>query len=107
MFHELQRRGADVSYAKNEAGSEVDFVARFDDGQPELIQVCANIDDEETLRREVRALEEAALTWPRAKRLVLTAEHRVPFPAAPRGITLMAAWQWLLSDAAARRDRSG
>ena len=77
-------------------GTEVDFLARFNDGELTLVQVCASLEDRATLERELRGLNEAASTWPQARRLVLTLEHRVPFPAMPQGVEVMAAWQWML-----------
>ncbi len=97
VFLELQRRGVDVTYVRNESGTEVDFLVRSD-GREELIQVCTSIDDAETRAREVRGLEDAAATWPGARRLILTLEHRVPFPTAA-GVEVMAAWRWILDDA--------
>lgn len=94
VFHELQRRSHDIAYVKNETGTEVDFLARTDDGDL-LVQVCASIDDPNTLARELRALDDAAITWPHARRLLLTLEHRVPFP--PTGsVEVMPAWRWML-----------
>jgi hypothetical protein len=95
VFHELQRRGGEVAYVKNDSGTEVDFLVRDGDGAETLLQVCISLDDDETRAREVRALSDAAQTWPRARRLILTLEHRVPFPATA-GVEVMAAWQWML-----------
>ncbi|MCC6528595.1 MAG: ATP-binding protein [Polyangiaceae bacterium] len=96
VCHELERRGAELAYAKNDTGTEVDFVARFDDGELAVVQVCASLDDADTLARELRGLGDATSTWPRARRLLLTLEHRAPFPRMPKGVEVMAAWQWML-----------
>jgi predicted AAA+ superfamily ATPase len=95
VFLELQRRGADITYVKSESGTEVDFLARDHGGGETLIQVCVSIDDAETRAREVRALGDAATTFPRARRLLLTLEHRVPFPTTS-GVEVLPAWQWML-----------
>ncbi len=97
VFIELQRRHADIAYVKTPGGYEVDFLARHPDGSEELIQVCASIDDPETLNREVRALQDAASSHPRAKQLILTLESRLPFPALPSSIQALPAWQWMLT----------
>lgn len=96
VFHELQRRGAELAYVKNASGTEVDFLARTPGSPDTLVQVCASLDDEATRHRELRALEEAHLEWPRAERLLLVAEHRVPFPPVSRGVKVMTAWEWML-----------
>jgi predicted AAA+ superfamily ATPase len=98
VFHELQRRGDDVTYVRSASGTEVDFLARSGDGRETLIQVCTSIESEETRARELRALDDAAATWPAARRLILTLEHRVPFPVTT-GVEVMAAWQWMLQPA--------
>lgn len=70
--HELQRQGAQISYVRTSAGFEVDFHARGPAGQESLIQVCAETDSAETLAREVRALQDAAHTWPNATLQLIT-----------------------------------
>lgn len=97
VFIELQRRRAEVAYVKTPAGYETDFLARHQDGTEELIQVCAAVDDPNTLTREVRALQDAAAQYPRARQLILTLESRLPFPSVPPPITILPAWQWMLT----------
>jgi len=96
VFIELQRRRAEVAYVKTANGYEVDFLARLPDGSEELIQVCTSIDDSATLAREVRALQDAAAIYPRARQRLLTLESRLPFPSVPPPIEILPAWQWML-----------
>ena len=96
VFIELQRRRTDVAYVKTANGFEVDFLARHSDGSEDLIQVCASVDSPETLAREVRALQDAATSYPRARQVLLTLESRLPFPAVPKPIQIQQAWQWML-----------
>jgi uncharacterized protein len=96
VFTELQRRGAEVGYVKTKDGFEVDFLARNPDGTEDLIQVCADPDDPETLGREVRALENASAAYPRARQWLLTLESRTPFPNVPKPMQIQPAWQWML-----------
>ena len=97
VFIELQRRGAEVAYVKTTQGFEVDFLARHSDGSEDLIQVCASVDDPDTLARETRALLDAAAEHPRARPLLLTQESRLPFPDVPPPLQIQPAWQWMLS----------
>ncbi len=99
VFIELQRRRAEVAYVKTPNGYEVDFLARHQDGSEELIQVCASVDDPDTLAREVRALQDTAALYPRARQLILTQESRLPFPSVPPPINILPAWQWMLASA--------
>jgi hypothetical protein len=94
VLHELQRRGAQVTYVRTAAGFEVDFFARGLDGDEMLIQVCADLDSTDTLAREVRALQDAATTWPNAT-LQLIAFNR-PKGVLPPEIQLHTASDWLL-----------
>jgi predicted AAA+ superfamily ATPase len=94
VLHELQRRGAEVHYVRTGAGFEVDFYARGLDGAESLIQVCAYLDSPDTLAREVRALQDAATTWPNAS-LQLIAFNQ-PKGVLPPEIKLHLAGDWLL-----------
>jgi hypothetical protein len=95
VFTELQRRRAETAYVKTANGFEVDFLARHPDGSEDLIQVCAFVDDPETLAREVRALQDASTCYPRARQVLLTLESRLPFPAVPAPIKILPTWQWM------------
>lgn len=66
VLQELQRRGNKVNYVRTPTGFEVDFYTRSATGAETLIQVCANLDNPDTLAREVRALQDAAQGWPNA-----------------------------------------
>ena len=64
VFVELVRRGYDtvksLFYYRSRNDKEVDFVTRKGPHIEQLIQVCYNLDNERTLRREVSALTECA-----------------------------------------------
>jgi hypothetical protein len=59
VYLDLRRQGCEVTYYLTRSRREVDFVARHPDGRQELIQVCWDADDPETLAREQEALTEA------------------------------------------------
>jgi predicted AAA+ superfamily ATPase len=94
VLHELQRCGAQVNYVRTSAGFEVDFYARSLDGNEALIQVCADLDNTDTLVREVRALQDAAAAWPNASLQLITLAH--PKGILPSEIQLHTASDWLL-----------
>lgn len=96
VLHELQRRGAEVAYVRTAAGFEVDFGVRGPGGNEALVQVCAELDDPDTLAREVRALRDAAPAWPRAT-LHLIALDWSPGLQQPAGVQLHRAADWLLT----------
>ncbi|NIA05498.1 MAG: AAA family ATPase [Proteobacteria bacterium] len=95
VFLELNRRGAEVAYIRTASGYEVDFLARHADGQVDLIQVCANIDQPDTLAREIRALHDAAGEFPGARSILITID-KPPSVAHPADITVLEARDWLL-----------
>ena len=105
VLHELDRRKAEVGYVRTRQGFEVDFHARFADGREELIQVCAVLESADTLSRELRALEDAGAEYPRAKRRVLTLTFDLFPAAAPRGMIVQPAWEWLLDRVQEGRSR--
>ena len=95
VLHELKRRNAEVAYVRTPAGFEVDFYARTAPGEELLIQVCATLDDPATLAREVRALQDAAVLYPKAKRILIALD----LPAAQAsvdGLAIVRASDWLL-----------
>jgi hypothetical protein len=95
VLHELKRRNAEVAYVRTPGGLEVDFHARTKPGEELLIQVCATLEDPTTLEREVRALRDAALMFPKAELLLITLDLP-PILAALDGLTIVRASDWLL-----------
>jgi uncharacterized protein len=92
---ELERRGADVAYVRTEGGFEVDFLARYPDGQEDLIQVCADLDSAATRKREARALLEAANEYKRASLRLITLQAETARDL-PKAVTVDSAVAWLL-----------
>ena len=94
---ELERRGMEVTYVKTADGYEVDFLARTPDGQRELIQVSADLSDENTARRELRALLAAGEEHPDAA-LRLLALHRDEVPTSlPDRVICQSTLEWMLA----------
>lgn len=91
---ELDRRGCDTAYVLTQEGYEVDFLVRAPGQRPELLQVCASLDDPDTLQRECRALLAARREQPGARcRIVSLTPLLRP---APEGIHVTPASEWLL-----------
>jgi len=96
VFNELQRRNADVSYVKTQGDLEVDFLARFPGGDEELIQVCADTADAETLGRELASLDAASREHPRATRRLVVMDARAAASISHPQTRSVAAHEWLL-----------
>lgn len=92
---ELERRGAEVAYVRTQGGFEVDFLARYPDGQEDLIQVCADLDTAATREREARALLEAADEYKRASLRLITLQAETARDL-PKAVTVHSAVAWLL-----------
>lgn len=93
---ELERRGLEVGYVKTDAGLEVDFLARRAGHGAELIQVCADVRNPETLARELRALAEAAQAHPRATSRLLVLDRDAASGINLPGVAVQPAYEWLL-----------
>jgi len=95
VYIELVRRGAVISYLRTKNGFEVDFHARYPEGSEALIQVCVNLDDPTTMSREIRALQDAAQSYPQAGLFLITLTPPTP-TVSPENITVCNAADWLL-----------
>ena len=93
---ELERRGNEIAYVRTPAGLEVDFLAIGSTGEQSLIQVCADLDDTETLNREVRALEAALSIYPQAVPYLITLNPEAVATNLPASIKVVTAAGWLL-----------
>lgn len=102
VFMHLRRSTDRIFYAKTSGGYEIDF-AVLSRGQrlsensvPELIQVSADIDNADTLNREVRALSEGMAEYGTKKSILITenTEDRIETEAGV--INVLPAWKYLL-----------
>jgi predicted AAA+ superfamily ATPase len=97
---ELERRGYECGYVRTPDGCEVDFLATPHTGKTALIQVCADLGEAATREREFRALASAQSVYRRHPMLLLTlsaSDALAAQAAAPKGVTVKAAWEWLLT----------
>jgi len=98
VFNELERRRSEIGYVKTADGFEVDFLARYRGACEELIQVCANLQSQDILAREVRALEAAAKEHPHARQLILVLDRdAVSEVQHVPHIEVLPAYEWLLA----------
>lgn len=96
------RQGAVCRLLFQEAGSrhEIDFVVG-DALMMEayrLIQVCWDLSDERTRRRECNALRAAMRRFSLDHGMIVTADHEETIPIAEGVIEAIPAWRWLLDD---------
>jgi len=93
---ELLRQSLSLAYVKTTEGHEVDFLATHTDGSTLLIQVAADIRNEETLEREVRALVGASAEFPESRKILLTEDIPARGLTLSEGIEVYTLWKWLL-----------
>lgn len=97
---ELKRRRKECYYWKNIEKEEVDFVLKNDSKIEQLIQVCYDISDLDTKKREIRALLKASKDL-KCKNLLLINQNyfgkeELEWFGIKRKIKFIPLWKWLL-----------
>ena len=101
VFLELERRKrslTSISYWKNPQQEEVDFVVKTNTGIEQLIQVCYNVDDYDTKKREVRALLKAGKELKCSNLLIITEDKEGSEKIGDKTIKYAPLWAWLLEN---------
>lgn len=96
VFIELKRRGKDIYYWKN-GKVEVDFVIKNGLKPADVIQVCWDITDKKTKRREVEGLLDALYTFQLKQGIIITEDYAAKETVDDKKITYIPLWKWLLS----------
>ena len=101
VFTELLRRGfkpeLDVFYYRTRNDREIDFVCRRGNRVNQLIQVCFDISNSKTLKREIDALAEASEELVCTNLLLLTWGNEEVIKRGDHSIQLLPAYKWLCS----------
>ena len=97
---ELKRRKKECYYWKNIDKEEVDFIIKDDVKINQLIQVCYDVSDPDTKKREMRALLKASKDLKCDNLLVInqeyTGEEDVEWFGIKRKVKFIPLWKWLL-----------
>jgi len=102
VFLELKRKALsnpnfEIFYWKNEYHKEVDFVIKDGVKVTQLIQVCFNISEERTKRREIGALIKAMNEFELKEGIVLTEEFEAKEEIEGKRIVFLPLWKWLIT----------
>lgn len=102
VFLELKRKtysnpNLEIFYWKSLADEEVDFVIREDSKIKELIQVCWNLDDINTKKRETKALLKAMEEFKLKKGLIITEDFEGEEEFGEKKIQYIILRKWLLN----------
>ena len=99
VFIELLRRhyrpGLDLFYYRTRNDREIDFICRKGHITEQLIQVCYDISDTNTFKREIHALVEASCEVSCKNLLLLTWDKESELREKGSFIKLMPVWKWL------------
>jgi len=94
---ELKRREQEIYYWKDPVGKEVDFVIKEGLRVKELIQVCYDIGEEKTEKREVSSLIKAMKEFELNEGLIITSDYEGGEEVNGRKIIYTPLWKWLLT----------
>lgn len=97
VFLELKRRGFEVFYYLSKNNKEVDFVARKDN-KLNLFQVCFNMENADTKKREVESLKVAMLELKKNIGYILTDNEEYEISFENGKIVVLPAYKWLLEN---------
>lgn len=95
VFIELKRRGKEIYYWKNRKG-EVDFVVKEGNKPTDLIQVCWDITDEKTKKREIDSLIEGMQALKLKQAIIINEDYFGEETFGEHEIRFIPLWQWLL-----------
>lgn len=101
VFLELKRRklinpSLEFYYWKDERHREVDFVIKEKLKVKQLIQVCWNIENKETKKREIRSLINAMKEFKLKEGLIITEDCEEKEAIEDKEIKFIPLWKWLL-----------
>lgn len=97
VYMELRRRQCmEINYIKTKNSLEVDFYVKSSEGKTTLLQICADMSNEATRNREVRAILDA-VSLPSQNMNIITLTHEETIKIESQTINVIPAWKWLLS----------
>lgn len=96
VFVELKRRKREVYYWKNNVG-EVDFIIKEGLRPVEAIQVCWNLDEESTRKRETKALYSAMDEFDLDRGIIITEDTETVEEKDDKTIFFIPMWKWFLN----------
>jgi predicted AAA+ superfamily ATPase len=96
VFLEILRRGKEVYFWKNKNRQEVDFIIKDGLKPIQLIQVCWDIKNEKTKKREIEGLLSAMEEFKLKKGLILTEDYEEIEKYNQKEIRYKPLWKWLI-----------
>jgi len=97
VFLELKRRGDEIYYYKTNNNKEVDFLIKQKNKKQILIQVCWDLTDEKTKKREIDSLNRAMKELKINEGLILTHNFGSEILEAEKTIKIVPTYKWMLN----------
>jgi uncharacterized protein len=97
VFLELRRRAEEIAYCRTGDGFEGDFRARLTSGEEVLVQACAELGDNGTRERELRATEKCMDVLGLSRATIVTLQDEETVKLGRRRIEIVPAWRWALA----------
>jgi len=97
VFLSLKRKEEKIYYWKNKQGLEVDFIVKQKTKPTNAIQVCWNIGDKPTKKRELTSLLSALKTFNLKAGIIITEDYFGEEKIKRKKIRYIPLWIWLLS----------
>ena len=99
VYIQLRRQGTEIHYYRTANGYEIDFVTGTE-GNLSIYQVCADIDNDDTKKREFRAIREACTELVCTSATIITLYQEEHLELDTLTIQRVKASDWLLEQAA-------
>jgi predicted AAA+ superfamily ATPase len=96
VFLHLLRNFGDIYFYKTKNNLEVDFLVRDKGNNKELIQVCWDLENEKTKKREIKALTESMKELKMKKAIIITNNEADEIEISEGKILVVPAWKWLV-----------
>lgn len=96
LLRRHSKENGELYYWKDSRGKEVDFVVKHDFKVKQLIQVCYDIEDYDTRKREINALLKASEELKCRDLLVITSGYDAEEKIKGKKIIYIPLWKWLL-----------
>ncbi|MBR4631560.1 MAG: ATP-binding protein [Treponema sp.] len=96
VFIHLRKQNSDIHYYKTKNGYEIDFVTGTEENL-NMYQVCADLSDEDTRKRELRAIKEACTELKCTNATVITLREEEMISLEKCKVNVVKAVDWVLS----------
>jgi predicted AAA+ superfamily ATPase len=94
---QLRRQYSDIYYYKTATNKEIDFVVVTPTGTLQLYQCCMELSSENTKKREISALIEAAAELDAKELFIITLDSEYEIQHNNVAVTVLPLWLWVIS----------